>query len=209
MFSIARQNGKSHIALKKLKNNPEIKLISSNADVISVLGIPYQKDYIRIAGMEENSVVDGEGVRFTIFTQGCVRNCPGCHNPQTHDTSKGVQIPLIELEKSILANKPIIRGITLSGGEPFLQPIPCLKLAEFAHENDLDVWIYTGYTIEEILHSGDIERMNLLYAADVLVDGAYIEEKRDLTLQFRGSSNQRVIDVKESLGNPTIILKLP
>ena len=105
---------------------------------------------IRIAGLVEESMVDGEGVRFTIFTQGCARNCKGCHNPTTHDIDKGKLISVDSLCKKIISS-PLINGLTLSGGEPFIQPKQCRALAEFAHKHDLTVWVYTGYTFEELI----------------------------------------------------------
>ena len=137
---------------------------------------------IRIAGIVPESFVDGEGVRFAIFMQGCLRNCPGCHNPATHDLNGG---KIFDTEEIISAMKknPLVSGITLSGGEPFLQIPPAVELAKAAKNFGLDVWCYTGFKFEEIPSEGE----ELLKNTDVLVDG--------------------VIDVKKTLSNKKIILR--
>lgn len=178
---------------------------SSINKFVSFFNMSFENGFIRIAGMVEDSVVDGDGVRFTIFTQGCPHRCEGCHNPQTHSYDKGSNVPIDELKKDILANIPIIKGITLSGGEPFVQPKPCLELVKFAHDNSLDVWAYTGFKFEEIAQSGDLDRTELLYNVDYLVDGRYVKDFRDLSLRFRGSSNQRIINIKETLKLGTVV----
>ncbi len=143
---------------------------------------------IRIAGIVPESYVDGEGIRFAIFMQGCLRNCAGCHNPETHALNGG---KIIDTDEIITAIKkdPLLTGITLSGGEPLLQIAPALELAKTAKNLGLNVWLYTGYKFEEITSDAD----ELLKFVDVVVDGEYIEELRDLELDFRGSKNQRII----------------
>lgn len=143
---------------------------------------------IRIAGIVPESYVDGEGIRFTIFMQGCLRNCPGCHNPETHALDGGKILDTSEIINAIKKN-PLLTGITLSGGEPLLQIEPALELARAAKNLNLNVWLYTGYKFEEIPAAAQ----ELLKFVDVVVDGEYIEELRDLELAFRGSKNQRVI----------------
>lgn len=157
---------------------------------------------IRIAGIVPESFVDGEGIRFAIFMQGCLRNCPGCHNPATHDLNGG---KIFDTEEIISAMKknPLVSGLTLSGGEPFLQIPPAVELAKAAKNFGLNVWCYTGFKFEEIPAGGE----ELLQNIDVLVDGEYIEDLRDLDLSFRGSKNQRVIDVKKTLADKKIILR--
>lgn len=157
---------------------------------------------IRIAGIVPESFVDGEGIRFAIFMQGCLRNCPGCHNPATHDLNGG---KIFDTEEIISAMKknPLVSGLTLSGGEPFLQIPPAVELAKAAKNFGLNVWCYTGFKFEEIPAEGE----ELLQNIDVLVDGEYIEDLRDLDLSFRGSKNQRVIDVKKTLADKKIILR--
>ena len=146
---------------------------------------------IRIAGIVPESIVDGEGIRFAIFMQGCLRNCKGCHNPHTHALDGGKVVDTSELIEQIKKN-PLLTGITLTGGEPCLQISPAAELAETAKNLGLDVWCYTGYKFEELPPESD----KLLKFVDVLVDGEYIEELRDLELNFRGSKNQRIIKLK-------------
>ena len=143
---------------------------------------------IRIAGLVSESYVDGEGIRFAIFMQGCLRNCAGCHNPETHDLNGGKILDTAEIITEIKKN-PLLTGITLTGGEPLLQIAPALELAKTAKNFGLDVWLYTGYKFEEIPSDAD----ELLKFVDVVVDGEYIEELRNLELEFRGSENQRII----------------
>lgn len=149
---------------------------------------------LKIAGIVDDSIVDGEGVRLTVFTQGCPHHCHGCHNPQTWSLDGGHEIDTEEIVQKLKAN-PLLSGITFSGGEPFLQPAPLTELARAAHKLGLDVWSYTGFTLEELEKRTDVQQ--LLNEVDVLVDGPYVEALRDLTLRFRGSSNQRIIDLNE------------
>lgn len=152
---------------------------------------------IRIAGLVNDSIVDGPGFRFTVFTQGCPHACPGCHNPQTHDFSAGTDADTEEILAKIKKN-PLLDGITLSGGEPFCQSAACAEIARNARALGLNVWSYSGYTYEELV-SGKEEWMELLRELDVLVDGRFEIEKRTLEARFRGSWNQRLIDVRASL----------
>ena len=149
---------------------------------------------IRISGIARDSIVDGEGIRLTVFTQGCPRRCPGCHNPETQPLVGG-RTTTVGAVVAELDENPLLTGLTLSGGEPFLQPGALLPLARAAHARGLDVWSYTGFTLEELRAQGDTDVDALLEELDVLVDGDYREELRDLTLHFRGSRNQRVIDL--------------
>ena len=149
---------------------------------------------IRISGIARDSIVDGEGIRLTVFTQGCPRRCPGCHNPETQPLVGG-RTTTVGAVVAELDENPLLTGLTLSGGEPFLQPGALLPLARAAHARGHDVWSYTGFTLEELRAQGDTDVDALLEELDVLVDGDYREELRDLTLHFRGSRNQRVIDL--------------
>jgi len=149
---------------------------------------------IRIAGIVEESIVDGDGLRLTVFTQGCPHHCPGCQNPGTHSANGGRDADTDDILLLIDAN-PLLDGITFSGGEPFLQPSPLTKLAREAKARGLDVWSYTGYTLEALIAKKNPAIDALLKEIDVLVDGRYEERLRDLTLNFRGSSNQRIIDL--------------
>lgn len=161
---------------------------------------------IKIAGTVNDSIVDGEGWRFTIFTQGCPHHCAGCQNPQTHDFQAGREADTDDLLQEILEN-PLLAGVTFSGGEPFCQPEPLAQLAAQLHEHGLDVWSYSGYTLQELqgMHRPEIDA--LLNGIDVLVDGRFELSERDLTLSFRGSRNQRVIDMKKTRETGTIVLK--
>lgn len=150
---------------------------------------------VRVFGTANDSIVDGPGIRFTIFTQGCVHDCEGCHNPESHDPTGGEEIEVDAIWKKIAAN-PLLDGITLSGGEPLLQPEPLLQLADRAHQAGLNVWTYTGYLYEDVLEGVAGEKAKeLLLASDVVVDGPFEQDKMSLDLKFRGSSNQRIITV--------------
>ena len=152
-----------------------------------------------------DSIVDGPGLRFTVFTQGCPHRCPGCHNPQTHDPEGGSWADTEDI-LAAAAENPLLDGITLSGGDPFLQPVPCLALAEGAHKIGLNVWTYTGYTWEALWEENAPEKIALLKETDVLVDGPFLLAERSLELRFCGSRNQRLIDVKKSLAEDKVVL---
>ena len=152
---------------------------------------------IRIAGIVEESIVDGPGIRMVVFTQGCKHNCKGCHNPESHSFTGGYLMDIEEILEEIKAN-PLLDGITLSGGEPFEQWDVCSELAKGVKELGLNVVTYTGYSFEEILKVDGFRK--LLLQTDTLIDGKYEEEEKSLLLQFRGSKNQRIIDVKRFLG---------
>lgn len=155
-----------------------------------------------------DSIVDGPGLRMVIWTQGCIHNCKGCHNPQTHTLNEGYEVDSKEVIEKIKSLK-LQRGITLSGGEPFLQPEALEEVAKEAKSRGLDVWAYTGFTFEQLLDKNNksyFKNLNLLRQVDVLVDGKFIEEKKNISLKFRGSSNQRIIDVSRSLKNNAVFL---
>lgn len=158
---------------------------------------------LRISGIERESIVDGDGIRYVIFTQGCPHHCPGCHNPQTHSFDAGKLISVNELLADISKRKDYIDGITLSGGEPFCQSDQCSVIAEQARKMGLTVWCYTGYLFEELYGRND----RLLNHIDILVDGPFIQQKRSLALQFRGSTNQRLIDIPASLEAGVAVLR--
>lgn len=163
---------------------------------------------IRVYGLVEDSIVDGPGYRFAVFTQGCPHGCPGCHNPKSHDFTGGTLMDTAEIVRRLDAN-PLLSGLTLSGGEPFCQPEPCLALAKAAHERGLTVWCYTGYTWEALLQEADPARLALLHETDVLVDGPFLLAERSLALTYCGSRNQRLIDVPKTLAGGTIVLWTP
>lgn len=158
---------------------------------------------LRIAGLVNDSIVDGPGFRYTVFTQGCPHGCIGCHNPQTHDFAGGTEVDTDAIIAEFKRN-PLLDGVTLSGGEPFCQSEACREIAMAAHAARLNVWCYTGYTYEELLH-GRAEWRALLQEIDVLVDGRFELEQRTLEARFRGSRNQRLIDVAESLKQDKVI----
>ena len=160
---------------------------------------------ISLSGVTGDSIVDGPGLRLTIFTQGCLHHCPGCHNPQTHDPEGGSWADTEDI-LAAAAENPLLDGITLSGGDPFLQPVPCLALAEGAHKIGLNVWTYTGYTWEALLEENDAEKLALLKETDVLVDGPFLLAERSLELRFCGSRNQRLIDVKKALAEDKVVV---
>lgn len=160
---------------------------------------------ISLSGVTGDSIVDGLGLRLTIFTQGCLHHCPGCHNPQTHDPEGGSWADTEDI-LAAAAENPLLDGITLSGGDPFLQPVPCLALAEGAHKIGLNVWTYTGYTWEALWEENAPEKIALLKETDVLVDGPFLLAERSLELRFCGSRNQRLIDVKKSLAEDKVVL---
>lgn len=161
---------------------------------------------LRVASLIDDSIVDGPGLRYAIYVQGCPHHCPGCHNPQTHDFTGGQNIDTLEIWNEIREN-PLLSGITFSGGEPFSQPKPLLELAKKAHTKDLSVWAYSGWTFDELLSQENNDINALLREIDVLIDGAFQLEQRSLELSFRGSRNQRLIDVPASLKEGSIIEK--
>lgn len=163
---------------------------------------------IRIAGTVNDSIVDGPGYRYTVFTQGCPHHCPGCHNPQSHDFEAGRTVDIKVILRQIREN-PMLDGITLSGGEPFCQPEACRALAEAARAMRLTVWCYTGYTYDALLAEGDPARLALLDAVDVLVDGPFIQSQKSLELKFCGSRNQRLIDMKQTRAQGSMVLWQP
>lgn len=160
---------------------------------------------MRIASYVHDSIVDGPGLRLTVFVQGCPHRCPGCHNPQTHDFAGGKALSVAELVRQMDEN-PLLDGLTLSGGEPFAQAEDCAALARAARERGLNVWCYSGWTLEELLQDTRPGVRELLELADVLVDGPFLLEQRSLTLKWRGSANQRVLDLPRSLAAGEAVL---
>ena len=163
---------------------------------------------IRIAGIEDDSIVDGPGFRMTVFTQGCPHHCPGCHNPETHDFEGGRWSDTDQILRSAGEN-PLLDGITLSGGDPFCQSAACACLARGAKGMGLNVWAYSGWTFEELYQRAqtDEDTAELLRNVDVLVDGPFVLALRTLELRFRGSKNQRLIDVPASLAAGRAVVK--
>ena len=158
---------------------------------------------LRIAGTVEESIVDGPGLRYVLFVQGCPHHCPGCHNPETHPMDGGREVTLGAVLEEIEAN-PLIRRVTFSGGDPFVRCRPLIALARELRTRKYDLLAYTGYLFENLLQKE--ESRELLSLLDMLVDGPYIAAQRTLTLKFRGSANQRIIDVPASLAEGRAIL---
>lgn len=159
---------------------------------------------LRVAGFEPESVVDGPGVRFTIFLQGCLSNCPECHNPETHSLTGGELIPVNDIYNRIKSDR-MIKRVTFSGGEPLLQPDALLTLAELLRNDGYNMWLFTGYTMEDVLKHNCYYR--LLEQLDVVVDGGFVVGEKSMDIKYRGSKNQRIINVPETLatGRVTVI----
>ncbi|MCR1935397.1 anaerobic ribonucleoside-triphosphate reductase activating protein [Clostridium tepidum] len=170
-----------------------------------------ENKYLQVAGFLDNSLVNGLGLRSVVFVSGCKHNCEGCHNKEMQSFCYGDKILLKDILKRIESNMPLIKGVTFSGGEP-LEYIEELKiLSNEVKKLGLNVWCYTGYTFEyikkEINKNYDLKK--LIESIDVLVDGKYDKSQKDSSLKYRGSSNQRIIDVKKSLNkNEIVILNL-
>ncbi|CAM2815056.1 anaerobic ribonucleoside-triphosphate reductase activating protein [Helicobacter burdigaliensis] len=158
--------------------------------------------FLKLAGIVEESIVDGFGLRYVIFTQGCLHKCKGCQNPHTHDLNGGYLKDSVEILEELRKN-PLLKGVTFSGGEPFLQSKNLAVLAKEIKSFGLDLTIYSGFTFEELVKKQDY--YELLELCDVLIDGRFILEKKDLSLRFRGSTNQRLIDVQKTLSLDKIV----
>ncbi len=159
--------------------------------------------YLRIAGAVAESIVDGPGIRYAIFTQGCPFHCHGCHNPQTWPLNGGMEVRLSALYKEIKAN-PLIKGVTYSGGEPFIQTRPLIVLSEILRKEGYNIWSYSGYTFDKL--TADPMRRELLQYLDAVVDGPFVQARHSMELDFRGSANQRIIDVQRSLQEGQVVL---
>ena len=164
--------------------------------------------YIRLAAdLQTDSIVDGPGLRAVLWTQGCAHHCKGCQNPQTWDFEGGGLVP-IDAVKEAIDELEYHTGLTFSGGDPMYQVEACNEIAEYARSKGLDIWVYTGFTYEEILKLAKKNPvyMDFLEKIDVLVDGRFILAERDLSLLFRGSRNQRLIDMKKTLSTGEVVL---
>ena len=163
---------------------------------------------LRLAGIVRESIVDGPGMRMTVFVQGCPHRCKGCHNPQTHDFNGGY-ISEINNILAVIDKDPLLQGVTFSGGEPFLQAKELSVLAKEISKRGLDIITYTGYTFEQLsqLFDKNPEVRQLVEMSKYIVDGRFVEELKSYDLKFRGSSNQRIIDVKETLRQGKVVEK--
>ena len=150
-----------------------------------------------LSGIVSDSIVDGPGIRTTIFSQGCPHHCKGCHNPETWAFGCGTKMP-VEVIVDIVTSNPLCRGVTFSGGEPFAQAAGFAKLAAALKEKGYEVASYSGYTFEELL-DGSEDQKKLLEAIDILIDGPFVLAQKSLEIAFRGSRNQRILDMKKSL----------
>ena len=164
------------------------------------------KEMIRYAHILTDSIVDGFGIRVVVFLQGCEWDCEGCHNPHLFPMDEGIEIDEIEFAKKIIKKlNPMHSGITFSGGDPILQSEKLFTVIEYIRRKrpKINIWLYTGFLYK------DIKDLPLMEEIDVLVDGPFVLKEKDIALRFRGSANQRIIDVKESLKeNKEILLKI-
>ena len=160
---------------------------------------------LNLAGITEDSIVDGPGIRTTFYCQGCPHHCPGCHNPETWEFSGGTPMEESRLVEIVESN-PLCHGVTFSGGEPFSQAEGFTKLARLLKEKGYEVASYSGYTFEQLLGGTQAQR-DLLSQLDVLIDGPFVLAERTLSLRFRGSKNQRAIDVPASLQSGRVVEK--
>lgn len=160
---------------------------------------------LRIAGIQKDSIVDGPGIRYVIFAQGCPHHCPGCHNPETHDPQGGREADVEEILAQITSN-PLVSGVTFSGGEPFMQAEALVPIADKVKAVEKNLMVYTGYWYEELIQMKGNGVEQLLCLADFLVDGPFLLSERDLTLPYRGSRNQRVIDMEKTRRAGKIVL---
>ena len=156
---------------------------------------------IRVLDIVPETTVDGPGFRTSIYCAGCSHQCPGCHNPQSWDFSVGQEMSVEELAQVVLADE--FADVTFSGGDPMYQAGEFARLAQFIKErSSKTIWCYTGFRFEELTAP---EQQELLRHIDVLVDGPFVAAQRDTSLRFRGSSNQRLIDVQASLRRGTVV----
>ena len=160
------------------------------------------------AYLQPDSIVDGEGIRTVIWTQGCPHHCLGCHNPETHDVNGGAEVELEEVF-TIIDELEGQDGITFSGGDPFMQPKACCEIARYARKKGLNIWAYTGYNFEDLISLSKVKPsiMDFLKEIDILIDGKFILAQKSLNCLFRGSKNQRIINVRESLKKKKTILE--
>lgn len=166
-----------------------------------------EQNEVRLFGLENDSIVDGPGIRFAIFTQGCFHNCEGCHNPDSHDPSGGYVENCDKIIERIKKN-PLLDGVTFTGGEPFLQAKSLTYIAEEVKKAGLSTMAYTGFLYEDLIKGANSENgwREFLNNIDLLVDGKFVLALRSIELNYKGSSNQRIIDVKKSLESGRVIL---
>lgn len=159
---------------------------------------------MRYAKIANYDVANGSGLRTTLFVQGCPHHCKGCFNPNTWDFDGGMEYTEETTEKIIqLLNKPGIKGLSVLGGEPLAQGKELYEILKKIKTTmpDIDIWMWTGYIYEEL----DPVQKEIVSLVDVLVDGPFIEGKKDIRLKFRGSSNQRIIDIRKTKDVPVLL----
>ncbi len=171
----------------------------------SAMNYTNKHGFINVAQIVGESIVDGPGIRSVVFCQGCHHACEGCHNPQSHSFGTGINMLPLQIYSEIKKYK-LSKGVTFSGGEPFCQSEPLTELAKMLKNDGYEIACYTGYTFEELLNSKDSGKKQLLYSLDVLIDGPFILKERSLELLFRGSKNQRIIDVQNSIKSASAVL---
>ena len=156
--------------------------------------------YIRFSGpLEHDNIVNGDGLRVVLWTQGCPNHCPGCQNPETWDYESGTLVKIEDVKKELVKFKGQA-GLTFCGGEPFVQAKACKEIADFVRQElGWNVWSFSGFTYEVIQTYGK-EPWELLKSLDALIDGPFILAQRDLSLRFRGSKNQRLLYLKHGTG---------
>ena len=162
---------------------------------------------VRLFGTVRESITDGPGIRYALFVQGCPHQCDGCHNPASHSFTEGTLRPIADILDDIRAN-PLLDGVTFSGGEPFMQAEELAELAGSIRQLGLPILIYSGYTFEELMEQAPRRPgwLPLLSRSDVLIDGRFEQTRRSYSLRFRGSANQRAIDLKASLAVGSAVL---
>lgn len=163
--------------------------------------------YIRLAGIAENSLVNGPGLRKVFFSQGCTHHCRNCFNPTTWSFEGGEVLNVDDLMKKV-EFETFLDGVTFSGGDPFQQPKPFAYFAKLLKKKHINLWIYTGYTWEQL---EKLQKINpdvkvMIENCDVIVDGPFVQDLADERIEFRGSSNQRIIDVPQTLAKKRIVL---
>ena len=163
-------------------------------------------DEIVLYGTVSDSIVDGPGLRYGVFVQGCSHDCPGCHNPKSHDYFGGTVYTLDDLISDIEKKQSESRCVTISGGEPFDQVMAVAELVKRLKEKDYNVWVYTGYLYEDLINRHEVETNEILELADVLVDGPFIKEQKSLALTYKGSKNQRVIELQKTKERGRVII---
>ncbi|WP_299995266.1 anaerobic ribonucleoside-triphosphate reductase activating protein [uncultured Clostridium sp.] len=165
------------------------------------------KKTVRLAGIAYESLVNGPGMRRVFFAQGCKHNCKGCFNPETHNFDGGEIMDMDKLIKDVLDN-PLLKGVTFSGGDPIEQAHSFSYMANIFKSSNLNIWCYTGYKFEDLIKKMELDKSikDLLNNIDVLVDGKFEINNKKEGLKFKGSSNQRIIDVKKSLESGEIVV---